>query len=64
MHTSKQTSTVAVAAVLGLGITGGTAYAAGLIPGSDGVIHACYNTTNGNVRVVSSGTKCRTCADR
>jgi hypothetical protein len=60
MRISKRTTIVAVAAVVGLAVSGGTAYAAGLIPGADGTIHACYNTTNGNVRVVAEGTKCRT----
>ena len=60
MPITKRTTIVAVAAVVGLGVSGGTAYAAGLIPSADGTIHACYNTTNGNTRVVAEGTKCRT----
>lgn len=59
MRITKRRTTLAVAAVVGLGVSGGTAYAAGLIPGSDGTIHACYNKTNGNVRVVAAGSKCR-----
>jgi hypothetical protein len=59
MRITKRTAIIAVAAVVGLGVSGGTAYAAGLIPSSDGTIHACYNTTNGNVRVVAAGSKCR-----
>jgi hypothetical protein len=59
MRITKRTATIAVAAVVTLGVSGGTAYAAGLIPGSDGSIHACYNATNGNVRVVAAGQKCR-----
>ncbi len=39
---------------------GGTAYAAlGGIPDSRGVIHACFKTTNGALRVVRAGSKCR-----
>ena len=40
---------------------GGTAYAAlGGIPDSHGVIHACFKTTNGALRVVRAGSECRT----
>ena len=60
MRLTKRTTIIAVAAVIGLGVSGGTAYAAGLIPSADGTIHACYNPTNGNTRVVAAGTKCRT----
>src|ERR1700682_2269622 len=38
---------------------GGGAYAAvSLIPGPDGVIHACYQKKGGNVRFLRAGTKC------
>src|SRR5436189_24547 len=30
----------------------------GQIPDSDGVIHACYHTGNGGIRVVNDGTEC------
>jgi Collagen triple helix repeat (20 copies) len=59
MRITKRTATVAAAAVVGLGVSGGTAYAVGLIPGSDGTIHGCYNSTNGNLRVVPAGQACR-----
>jgi hypothetical protein len=60
MQISKRGAAVAAAVVVGVGATGGTAWAAGLIPGADGVINACYNSTNGNLRVVKQGQKCRT----
>ncbi len=47
-------SSLAALALVGVG------YAAAGIPGPDGVIHACYDRTNGNLRVVPSGTDCRT----
>ena len=60
MRFSKRAIAITTAAVVGLGISGGTAaYAAGLIPGADGTIHGCYNTTNGNLRVVDEGSSCR-----
>jgi hypothetical protein len=37
---------------------GGTSFAATQIPGSDGVIHACYQTSSGTLRVVAAGKKC------
>ena len=37
---------------------GGAAFAA--IPDSSGTIHACYNKSNGNLRVVESADRCRT----
>jgi hypothetical protein len=45
--------TVALAATLAL--AGGAALATGAIPGADGVIHGCYNATNGQLRVIGSG---------
>ena len=44
-------------AVLGAG--GLTAAAYGAIPDNQGVVHACYNTTNGAVRVVNGSSDCR-----
>jgi hypothetical protein len=46
--------TVTLAATLAL--AGGAALATGAIPGSDGVIHGCYNVTNGQLRVVDPAT--------
>ena len=41
-------------------VAGGLAWAAGAIPGADGVIHGCYNDTNGNLRVIDPATtSCR-----
>ena len=37
-------------------VAGGLAWATGVIPGADGVIHGCYNTTNGNLRVIDPAT--------
>lgn len=58
---------MAVAAVIGLSIGAGAAYAS--IPGPDGRIHACYASTNGiwlgvphskgDVRIVDSAEACR-----
>src|SRR6266576_2241541 len=39
---------------------GGVALAEGAIPGRDGVINACRNIEGGRLRVVPSGTACRT----
>lgn len=33
-------------------LCGGAAYAAGAIPGADGVIHGCYRTADGRLRVI------------
>src|SRR4051794_16006331 len=49
--------TVTLAATLAL--VGGVAFATGAIPGSDGVIHGCYNTNNGQLRVVDAATSCK-----
>ncbi len=42
-----------------LALAGGVALAAGGIPGPGGVISACFNKTNGNLRVVASLSECR-----
>lgn len=47
-------STIALA-LLG----GGIAFAAGAIPGTDGVISGCYQKEQGQLRVVAEGTTCR-----
>ena len=52
----------ATVVTLGLiGTTGSIAFAAGklTVPGPGGVIHGCYNHTNGNLRVVSNASSCR-----
>ncbi len=59
MRFNRKTAVAAVAALGLIGITGGVAHAAGLIPGADGTIQACYNTTNGNLRVVGDDSACR-----
>jgi hypothetical protein len=46
--------TVSIAAMLAL--AGGAVFAAGGIPGSDGVIHGCYNANNGQLRVIDPAT--------
>jgi hypothetical protein len=49
-----------VAATLALFITlgGSGAYAITSIPGSDGVIHGCYQEKKGTLRIVKAGAKC------
>lgn len=37
-------------------VAGGLAWATGHIPGDDGVIHGCFNTSNGNLRVIDATT--------
>jgi len=44
---------VAIAAVAGLALAGGIAYAT--IPDAGGEIHGCYKTPNGQLRVIDSG---------
>ena len=39
-------------ATAALVVAGGVAFATGVIPGSDGVIHGCYDKQNGNLRVI------------
>lgn len=41
---TRRRALMAAATVGSIGLAGGVAYAA--IPDADGVIHACYNTTN------------------
>jgi hypothetical protein len=50
--TGRRLALVAVLALVGAGI----AYAA--IPDSSGVIHGCYSTKNGSLRVIDSAAKC------
>ena len=55
-------STVAVAglcAVATLALAGGVAFATGGIPGPGGVIFACFDKQNGNLRVVADLSECR-----
>lgn len=52
-------ATVAVTAVVGTAVIGGTAFAAGTIPGPDGVINGCFNTSKGGLRLVNSGEACK-----
>ena len=51
---------VVAGAIIVLAIAAGVAYAA--IPDSGGVIHGCYNTNNGQLRVIDpdAGDKCKT----
>src|SRR5690349_17871113 len=48
-----RTSLIAIAALASLVLAGGVAYAS--IPDADGVIHGCYKTQNGQLRVIDSG---------
>src|SRR2546425_5680233 len=49
----------AIVGVLGISIGGaGAIFANALIPGSDGVIHGCYQHNNGNLRVVVDPSEC------
>ena len=49
----------AIVGVLGISIGGaGAIVASGLIPGSDGVIHGCYQQLTGNLRVVADPSDC------
>lgn len=41
-----------------LALASGAAWAVVGIPGSDGVIHACYKTDNGQLRVLPAGNSC------
>lgn len=49
-----------VAGAMAVALVASLAFAA--IPGSDGVIHGCYNTSRGNLRVIDVATD--TCTDR
>ena len=42
----------AAAILIGVGVVGGEALAAGTIPGPDGVIHGCYRVPSGRLRVI------------
>lgn len=57
--TFRRTRWFLVGAVVGAALVGGVAFAA--IPGSDGVIHGCYQKNVGNLRVIdpSAGDQCR-----
>lgn len=51
---------VPVASLVIVLVAGGLAWAAGAIPGADGVIHGCFDQTNGNLRVIDPTTaSCR-----
>lgn len=54
---TRRRALMAAATVGSIGLAGGVAYAA--IPDADGVIHACYNTTNGALRVVEPDIACK-----
>ena len=41
---------------IALGLAAGVGVATGSIPGSDGVIHGCYNKVGGGLRVIDTGT--------
>lgn len=52
---------VVLAVAIGIGVVGGTAWAAQTIAsivGADGTIHGCYAQKNGALRVVAEGTAC------
>ncbi len=49
----KRGTVVAIAAVSALLVVGGVAYAT--IPDSNGVIHSCYTTKGGSLRVIDTG---------
>lgn len=51
----KRTAAVAVAAVAGLIVAGGVAYAS--IPDSSGVIHGCRKNTDGSMRVIDDSSQ-------
>jgi len=46
------------AGLLGASLLVGGAHAAGVIPGPDGVIHGCYQDTNGKLRVIAADQVC------
>jgi hypothetical protein len=48
-----------VSAVATLALAGGVAFATGGIPGPGGVIFACFDKQNGNLRVVADPSECR-----
>lgn len=59
-HLSRSKVAVAgVCAVATLALAGGVAFATGGIPGPGGVIFACFNKTNGDLRVVADLSECR-----
>src|SRR5216683_3006622 len=59
-HLSRSKVAVAgVSALATLVLAGGVALATGGIPGPGGVIFACFDKTNGNLRVVASLSECR-----
>ena len=55
--TRRRAAWVAATAVLALGLAGGIAYAT--IPDSNGAIHACYGSANGQLRAVDPAGSCR-----
>jgi len=59
-HLSRSKVAVAgVSAVATLALAGGVAFATGGIPGPGGVIFACFDKQNGNLRVVADLSECR-----
>jgi hypothetical protein len=56
-----KSKSVVLAVAIGIGVVGGTAWAAQTIAsivGADGTIHGCYAQKNGALRVVAEGTAC------
>ena len=49
-----------VGAVVAAGALAVAGIALASIPGQDGMIHGCYNTTNGSLRVVDDSASCKT----
>ncbi len=52
MSKLRPASRFAIVGGVTLAALGGVSAAQAAVPGSDGVITACYNTTNGNVRII------------
>src|SRR2546426_2391862 len=60
IHLSARFVRYAIVGVLGILIGGtGGIFASALIPGSDGVIHGCYQRATGVLRVVGDPSECR-----
>jgi hypothetical protein len=53
-------SNVVATVALFFAVSGGVAVAVTTIPDADGTINGCYNTTNGQLRVVAGGEACKT----
>lgn len=63
-YSTTRRRTRVLAAATAIAVTGslgwGIAEAAGVIPDANGVIHACYDVTNGAVRIVPDAASCKT----